>query len=726
MMSSTDMSSTIRLARPEDLEAAAEVFTRTFDASVWARMGVNSAQAYFEAWLEDGREFMVVADHPTLGVVGGLLGTMRIDDHRGPVLRAGAPGFARALVRDAAATPVAAVQLGRRMAVGAAAAVRRRFVEAPAVEVETFEPQWPAVQGQAYVAAYFVAPEARGQRLATRMCEWALQHFAEQGFQWCDVATYTDNIASQTTATRAGFRLVRREGTHLSYRKFIGAGEPGELSVELCKTPLDHETLPEIWADLLAKTPEVSGFHAWAWRRAQLLTSAAPVVAIVRLRGEPIAVFPFALDDDRVLRWLSVRHSNYSGPLFDPEHLSSVVAGFREIMTQLEPRTVDLEGLRERSPFYKAVRTLVLGTLGAPRESNPIGAPEIDLEGGWDVVWKRRKSKHRNNWRRAQRKLEKIGKVEYVELTDGEEIVATFDEAVELYETRWGDLNVDRAFGREHEAFQRAAAIAMARDGHVVMSVLRLEGEMIAFSYALRSGNVSNSYTLAHDDRYAPYSPGQLLLIHVLRAAAERGDPMFDFSVGDETYKDVWGTDRQEVLRLVWGEGARWLTATDTLKARLRAEPKLRRLKQEGVRALLPERPTGAEIDWFVQKVESCESDASLRELDLTGVRKLVPPALFTTAIDRIFRGDVACLLVRDEQPLAIVWKAAAHRRDGLARGYAGEHAIYFDMHPLDDNNEPIAAAVGALGSCVLVDRERRADIVHTFRAPQVLTPART
>ena len=79
------------------------------------------------------------------------------------------------------------------------------------------------------MAAYWVASEARGQRLATRMCARARELFVDQGITWCDVATYTDNIASQTTALRAGFKLVKQVGEHLQYRMFIGEGAPGDL-----------------------------------------------------------------------------------------------------------------------------------------------------------------------------------------------------------------------------------------------------------------------------------------------------------------------------------------------------------------------------------------------------------------------------------------------------------------------------------------------------------------
>jgi CelD/BcsL family acetyltransferase involved in cellulose biosynthesis/ribosomal protein S18 acetylase RimI-like enzyme len=706
------------------LPAAAAVFARTFDASVWARMGAHSAEAYLAAWLKDPREFMVLAEDPRHGIVGGLLATHRKDSHRGPVLRQGAPSFGPALARDVLQRPAAAVAMGSRMVSGLAATVQRRISPPPPDPVEWFEPQWPREpDALGYVAAYWVAPEARGQRLATRMCRHAQDTFAAQGLRWCDVATYTDNIASQTTALRADFRLVRQEGTHLAYRTFIGEGAPGDFALRVTDSPLDDPELPGIWDALLAQTPDGSGFHTWAWRRALLTENPDAIVAIVTLAGTPVALFPMAFDrESGALRFFGTRRSNYSGPLYDPAHMPSVLGGLRALVRQLGATYVDLEGLREHSPFRRAARGLVLDGLGLPQASRTIACSEIDLRPGWDAVWRRRKKKHRNNWSRARRKLEQLGTVEFEDITGPAAIDAVMGDAVRLYETRWAGANVDRAFGREREVFQRTVARALAERGQAVMSVLRVEDEIIAFSYAVRHGGVSNSYTLAHDDSYAPYSPGQLLLLHVLEQAAGRGDPSFDFSVGDELYKEVWATARIGVYRLAWGRGAVARTTTDRMLAMAREQRVLRQVKQYGVMSLRPAADPVPQT-WAVQRVPTQDSSLTVRTLNLTDMRALVPPELFALAIDRVFRGDQTCVVLGSQGPQAIVWKAAASRREGLCRG-AASGEVFFDIRPLQGAS--VHAVVAALGPSTLVHAPIQGlEQVRSFEAPAPLVPAR-
>lgn len=701
------------------------MFARTFDASVWARMGVASAEAYLRSWMHDPREFMVVAEDPVAGIVGGLLGTMRKDEHRTPVLRRGAPRFGPAFVRDVVARPATALALGRRLVGGVGAVVKRRLSPPSQEPVQTFEPQWPQeVEEPGYIAAYWVAPEARGQRLATRMCERARELFVEQGLSWCDVATYADNIASQTAALRAGFRLVQQVGTHLQYRMFIGEGDPGDLRVRLERSPLSDPLLPEVWAALLEKTPDGSGFHTWEWRRALLSECPHAIAATVMLGDTPVALFPFDFDPQtRALTLWGTHRSNYSGPVYDPRYMPSVLAGLRACMRELRPRSFDLSGLREHSPVRRALLGLVLREWGTPHVARSISCSEIDLTPGWEAVWRRRKPKHRNNWRRALRKLEALGRVEFEELTTNASIQSVMEDAVRLYETRWGDFNVDRAFGLERETFQRAAAAALANADQAIMSTLRLEGELIAFNYALRHGGVSNSYTLAHDDRYAPYSVGLLLLIHVLEQAARRGDPSFDFSVGDEVYKEVWSTSRIGVYRLAWGAAASLRTTKDKVLAAAREQNLLRKLKQEGLRSVLPE-PPAKRKGWTVHRVRAGDSQLRLEELDLDGLRTHVPGEGLALAVDRAFRGDTACLVSRGQHPVALVWRAASSRREGLCRGPA-DAEVYFDLRPLKPVE--LASVAAALGPCLLVS-EPIAGLAaeRTFVAEVDLAPARS
>jgi CelD/BcsL family acetyltransferase involved in cellulose biosynthesis/ribosomal protein S18 acetylase RimI-like enzyme len=713
-MAAPDPTATIRRAVVDDIPAAATAFSESFRASVWARIGGRSAEAYLEHFVRDPREFMIVADHPQHGVVGACLGTMRMEEHRRGVLAGNLPRLGLAIATDIVRERGSGVELARRVGGGMFNAIRTRIRGPdPIAPIEHVAPDWPLdVPDPGYIAAYFVSPRARGLQLAARMAEAAVDVFREQAFEWVEVHTYTDNVASQTTALRAGFRLMRRQDAHLAYRRYIGDGSPGDIAVRSLEHAAEEPTLERIWSELLAKTPDGSGFHAWPWIAAHLAETDSARIAIVRFRGQPVAVFPMRMGDDRRLCFVAERRSNYGGPVYDPQHMRTVVAAFRQIVAGCRPALVDLNGMRERSPFLAAVRGIVLGQLGAAVAVNTIGCPEVDLAGGWDAVWGQRKPKHQKNWKRTEKKLARLGSVTYDELTDADAIEAVLPDAIRLYEERWRDLRVEKAFGEAESDFQRDAARALAARGHAVMSVLRLDQHVLAFSYALRANDVSSSYTLAHDDRYAPFSVGQLLLIRVLERAAKRGDPMFDFSVGDEAYKDVWANRRQEVFRILWGASASRRAAADALRAHLRSKPLLRRVKQEGVRALLPKAAGARPLAWWVQPLGEAEAGGTIRTATHDDMRASLDDRLLRIAIDRAFRGDAGLVLDDVMGPCAFVWKLDRARARSLLDGIAEPTSdVYLQPIALRESVD-LAREVRRLGPGLLVSTDQILPVV--------------
>ncbi|MEM9462219.1 MAG: GNAT family N-acetyltransferase [Myxococcota bacterium] len=725
----SEVFATVRVGRVEDAAAAARAFSASMPVSVWARMGGRMAQTYLAHFAREDDEILIVAEHPRMGIVGACMATARPDRYKRELFRRNWSRLGVSLLRDAIDDPGVVRTLGARVWEGVRGAAQRRIDRhpSPPPSVEHLTPSMPfPLPAPAFMTVYFVMPEARGHQLAQRMTDCCLAEIRRRGFDWVEGHINVHNHASLTTLRRAGFCAVARRGDDLIFGRQLGGRSTGVRStgvrsddpasaavsteppkVSVIQDPAAEPSLPDTWAALLAKTPQGSGFHSWAWVGAHLAEVEQPRIAVIRQGSRPIAIFALQLVGSR-LTWLAVRRGNYCGPVFDPEAMPAVVEGFEMLVTILAPRTVDLPALRERSPFFAAIRARALGRLGAPAVVNTIGCPEIDLRPGMDAIGARHKSRQRNTWRRKRKKLAALGALVYEELVDAEAIEAALGRAVELYEARWEGLHVDKPFGREDQPFQRAAARALARDGHVQMSVLRLDGEIIAFAYALRARGISSSYTLAHDERYAPFSPGLLLLLELLGRAAERGDPSFDFSLGDAPYKALWSTGRQEVFRVVWGAGARRRVAVDRAKAVMRRSAWLRRLKQHGVRGAIARPAAPASIEWWVQRLDAVVGTAGgeleVEPMDLAAMRRWLDEARFGLAMARAFRGD-RLLMVREAGiPRAAVWAVTGARRAVVTGGQValGTEEVYVQPIPLGEGLER-RWLVQALGPGLLV-----------------------
>jgi hypothetical protein len=207
---------------------------------------------------------------------------------------------------------------------------------------------------------------------------------------------------------------------------------------------------------------------------------------------------------------------------------------------------------------------------------------------------------------------------------------------------------------------------------------------MIAFGYAMRGSAQSTSYVLAHDAGFDVFSPGLLLLIRTLEAAAAEGDAGYDFSLGDQPYKMMWGTGEQRVFRVLLGRGVRPTVMWRHWRSAARSIPLLRKLKQEGLRRLAtwkagsqsvadqPGLSAGSAEVWHVYRIQAAAHSLPahrLRPLQYSEMRALFSPRLLALALDRHYRGDQALAVEHQGGIIGAIWRAAQHRRSIISGG---------------------------------------------------------
>lgn len=86
----------------------------------------------------------------------------------------------------------------------------------------------------------------------------------------------------------------------------------------------------------------------------------------------------------------------------------------------------------------------------------------------------------------------------------------------------------------------RGAFAAPADDQHFggAMFVLRVKGAPAAVLFCLRARQALHAWYVAHDNQWAQYSPGLIVFIEAIRAAAEAGYTELDLGPGDYQFKE--------------------------------------------------------------------------------------------------------------------------------------------------------------------------------------------
>jgi CelD/BcsL family acetyltransferase involved in cellulose biosynthesis len=301
-----------------------------------------------------------------------------------------------------------------------------------------------------------------------------------------------------------------------------------------------------------------------------------PVIAVGRDgEGRVLCLFQLAVERSgpaRKLTWLASDLCDYNAPLLARDFAESAAgcdfaALWRAVVRLVAADQrfrfdyVDLEKMPPRiggkdNPF-----------LALPVTTHPSGAHVATLAGDWETFYAaRRSAATRKTERKQLKQLGAVGEVRFVEVTAPAEIAATMDALFAQKAKSFERMGVDNIFDRPgHLAFYRSVAIDPAMAGIIHVARLEVGGVVAATSLGLRFNGcyylILSSY---RDGELSRYGTGRIHLRELLRTAIERDFAVFDFTVGDESYKREWCDVELRLLDLL---AARSLVGAATVSA---------------------------------------------------------------------------------------------------------------------------------------------------------------
>jgi CelD/BcsL family acetyltransferase involved in cellulose biosynthesis len=207
--------------------------------------------------------------------------------------------------------------------------------------------------------------------------------------------------------------------------------------------------------------------------------------------------------------------------------------------------------------------------------------PQIDLSSGWETVLKN--GKRAANFKRRLKKLEKRADFEFRTVIAESEAGTAFERFLKLHQKRWEQSGGSELTGHPRLVeFQRDLVVRMAKAGLARFDELWLDGECRSSVYGLDDGRTFYYYNSGYDLDYADLSVGLVLIGLSIKSAVERGNKLYDFLRGDETYKFDWANQSVEIVNVTFGRNSVSSAAADKLARALA------RVKKIG-KAVLPE-----------------------------------------------------------------------------------------------------------------------------------------
>lgn len=154
---------------------------------------------------------------------------------------------------------------------------------------------------------------------------------------------------------------------------------------------------------------------------------------------------------------------------------------------------------------------------------------------------------------KRERSLSKVCTLNFSK-AEADEIDAIFP----LHEKRWSRKNDENGFGKGIVKcfFNYLACNNGQKDGSPLSAdvyLLKAGETPIAFTYTVSCGGRVTFYRLAHDDDFALFKPGMIVTKKTIETCFINSCDIFDFSTGDELYKQFWTDDYELTDQIIFG-----------------------------------------------------------------------------------------------------------------------------------------------------------------------------
>jgi CelD/BcsL family acetyltransferase involved in cellulose biosynthesis len=331
--------------------------------------------------------------------------------------------------------------------------------------------------------------------------------------------------------------------------------------VERVNTETELLALKEPWTALLTDIPDVPIFLTWEW-----------VSTWWRRYGQDRALWVLTAWDDAgrlvgLVPWMRVCHHlgplclrriAFAGSWFTyrvhldviarPDEKEAVCAAFLAYLDthRKEWDVLDLEGLAQDSVLKRHLAT----AKGLYRERKALICPFTPLPGDWDTYQMNSLSaKKRRNLSYRRRRLERdhSGQVVFHRVTEADELPQAMDSLGALNRKRWHAEDLATSFDNScFVAFHREMAALALQRGWLCLYQLKVADQVIAASYGFRYRDVFYGYQTGFDLDWGRYSPGRLIIAHVIQEAIKEQAHELDMLGGVYEHKFSW-TDKARV-----------------------------------------------------------------------------------------------------------------------------------------------------------------------------------
>lgn len=264
-----------------------------------------------------------------------------------------------------------------------------------------------------------------------------------------------------------------------------------------------------------------------------------PHLIVAGSRQHPEAIAPLAMRRRPIRRLELLGASQISEPTDFLYANDDALAELADALLALR-RPLLLERLPATSQTARAIRDRARRYVVICRKAP--GCPFIELDARWEEPEQLFNAGRRSDLRRALRRAEKLGPVSYQVLSpSADDLDSLLDRAYRVEAAGWkgrgrtalaADATVRAFFGR----YARDAA----EQGILRLGMMRIGDQAAAMQIAVELRERFWLLKIGYDERFARCSPGNLLMLHTVRHAANRGLRSYEFLGMEAPWTRAW------------------------------------------------------------------------------------------------------------------------------------------------------------------------------------------
>lgn len=318
--------------------------------------------------------------------------------------------------------------------------------------------------------------------------------------------------------------------------------------------------LKSLWLDIQNHS-QATAFQTFEWlslwhetvgRNSRKIT---PLMMCVYHGQSPVALFPFGIRNVfgvKVLEFLGGDQVDYNAPLVRSEWMDT--KGFSaiwKILLQSLPEHDVLHLVRMPEKIGERTNPMIV-VLGSRHESYSYSAR---LPLSWEEFRERLPKKLLKDNARMIRRLSEKGSLEFKTARSAEDFHEFIETMFDQKRRRYRETGVRDVLADQYvQQFYRSLDRYLSGRFIVSLSVLNLDDETLATTLGVMFKE-SFSYLVPTyaGGEWPRFSPGRLLLEHLVKTSVSNQLATFDFTVGSEGYKTIWCDQKMSLYRKVEG-----------------------------------------------------------------------------------------------------------------------------------------------------------------------------